>query len=56
MKEYVNCTNQEIEDETHFLTRCPKFSEERDELFKSISAKVKQYSISGRLICLPDCN
>ena len=21
-----NCTNQEIEDVTHFLTRCPKFS------------------------------
>ena len=36
-----NCTNQEIEDETHFLTRCPKFSEERDDLFNSISAKVK---------------
>jgi superfamily II helicase len=25
-----NCTNQEIEDETHFLTRCPQFSGERD--------------------------
>jgi superfamily II helicase len=36
-----NCTNQEIEDETHFLTRCPKFSGERDDLFNSISAKVK---------------
>ena len=36
-----NCTNQEIEDETHFLTRCPTFSEERDDLFNSISAKVK---------------
>jgi hypothetical protein len=34
-----NCTNQEIEDETHFLTRCPKFSGERDDLFNSISAK-----------------
>ena len=45
MKEYVkNCTNQEIEDETHFLTRFPKFSGERDDLFNSMSAKVKTFS------------
>ena len=30
-----NCINQEIEDETHFLTRCPKFSGERGDLFNS---------------------
>ena len=39
-----NGTNQEIEDETHFLTRCPKFSGERDDLFNSISAKVKNFT------------
>jgi hypothetical protein len=39
-----NCTNQENEDETHFLTRCPKFSGERDDLFNSISAKVKNFT------------
>ena len=39
-----NCTNQEIEDETHFLTRCPKFSGERDALFNSTSAKVKNFT------------
>jgi hypothetical protein len=43
-----NCTNQEIEHETHFLTRCPKFSGERDDLFNSISAKDKK-SIAGFL-------
>ena len=32
------------EDETHFLTRCPKFSGERDDLFNSISAKVKIFT------------
>ena len=31
-----NCTNQEIEDETHFLTRCQKFSGERDDCLNSI--------------------
>ena len=36
-----NCTNQEIEDETHFLTRCPKFS---GDLFNSISAEVKNFT------------
>ena len=40
---YKNCTNQEIEDETHFLTRCSKFSGERDDLFNSISAKFKNF-------------
>ena len=41
MKEYVKILQiQEIEDETHFLTRCPKFSGERDDLFHSISTKV----------------
>ena len=39
-----NCINQEIEDETHFLTRCPKFNGERDDLFNSISAKVKNFA------------
>ena len=38
-----NCTNQETEDETHFLTRCPKFSGERDDLFNFTSAKVKTF-------------
>jgi hypothetical protein len=38
------CTNQEIEDEIHFLTRCPKFSGERHDLFNSISAKVKNFT------------
>ena len=53
-----NCTNQEIEDETHFLTRCPKFSEERDDLFNSISAKVKNFtnlSDKNKLIWLLNC-
>ena len=45
MKEYVKILQiQEIEDETHFLTRCPKFSGERDDLFNSISAKVKIFT------------
>ena len=45
MKEYVKILQiQEIEDETHFLTRCPKFSGERDNLFNSISAKVKNFT------------
>jgi hypothetical protein len=38
-----NCTNQEIDDETHFLTRCQKFSGERDDLLNSISAKGKNF-------------
>jgi len=36
MKEYVK-----IEDETHFLTRCPKFSGERDDLFNSNPYQLK---------------
>jgi hypothetical protein len=35
MKEYVKIVHIKIEDETHFLTRCPKFSGERDDLFNS---------------------
>jgi hypothetical protein len=53
-----NCTNQEIEDETHFLTRCQKFSGERDELFKSISAKVENFtnlSDKNKLFWLLNC-
>ena len=30
--------------EAHFLTRCPKFSGERDDLFNSISAKVNNFT------------
>jgi hypothetical protein len=53
-----NCTNQEIENETHFLTRCPKFSGERDDLFNSISAKVKNFtnlSDKNKLFWLLNC-
>jgi hypothetical protein len=53
-----NCTNQEIEDETHFLTRCQKFSGERDDLFNSISAKVKYFtnlSDKNKLFWLLNC-
>jgi superfamily II helicase len=53
-----NCANQEIEDETHFLTRCQKFSGERDDLFNSISIKVKIFtnlSDKTKLFCLLNC-
>ena len=53
-----NYTNQEIEDETHFLTRCQKFSGERDDLFNSISAKVKNFtnlSDKNKLFWLLNC-
>jgi hypothetical protein len=53
-----NCTNQEIEDETHFLTRCPTFSGERGDLFNSISAKVKNFtnlSDKNKLFWLLNC-
>ena len=54
----TNGTNQEIEDETHFLTRCPKFSGERDALFNSTSAKVKNFtnlSDKNKLFWLFNC-
>ena len=52
-KEYINNY-----DETHFLTRCPKFSGERDDLFNSISAKVKNFtnlSDKNKLFWLLNC-
>lgn len=39
-----NCTLSEIEDETHFLTRCTKFSHDRGVLFNLISSRVNQFS------------
>ena len=53
-----NCTNQEIEHETHFLTRCPKLSGESDDLFNSISDKVKNLtnlSDKNKLFWLLNC-
>ena len=60
MKEYVKILQiQEIEDETHFLTRCPKFSGERDDLFHSISTKVNFFftnlSDKNKLFWLLNC-
>lgn len=34
----LNCSLDKVEDETHFLIECPKYKEQRDILFKDISA------------------
>ena len=37
------CQAKEVEDETHFLIKCQKFSFEREELFKSIEKSYKNF-------------
>jgi hypothetical protein len=44
-----NCTNQEIKDETHFLTRCPKFNGGREMIF-SIPYQLKLKNLPIYLI------
>jgi hypothetical protein len=40
-----NYSANEIEDEAHFLIKCDKFNNKREELFKLISSKVKNFYI-----------
>jgi hypothetical protein len=50
-----NCSANEIEDEAHFLIKCDKPNNKREELFKLISSKVKNFKniyielVSGNL-------
>ena len=39
-----NCSANEIEDEAHFLIKCDKLNNKREELFNLVSSKVKNFT------------